>query len=70
MTDFHFVWQKPIQHYTAIFLQIENILGDFPGSPVVKTSPSNARDAGSIPDQGGRIPQALWPKDQNIIKQK
>ena len=30
--------------------------GDFPLSPVVKTSPSNARGAGSIPGQGARIP--------------
>ena len=42
---------------------------DFPGSPVVKTSPSNARGAGSIPGQGARIPYALRPEYQNI-KQK
>ena len=41
-------------------------LGDFPGGPVVKTSPSNA---GSIPGWGARIPHASWPKSQNI-KQK
>ena len=29
---------------------------DFPGSPVVKTLPSNARDTGLIPGQGARIP--------------
>ena len=44
-------------------------LGDFPGGPVVKTSPSDARGAGSIPGQGGRIPYTLQPKNQNI-KQK
>ena len=42
---------------------------DFPGGPVVKTSPSNAEGAGSIPDQGAKIPHASWPKNQNI-KQK
>ena len=42
---------------------------DFPGSPVVKTSSSNAGGAGSIPDQGAKIPYVLWPKNQNI-KQK
>ena len=30
----------------------------FPGSPVVKTLPFNARDEGSIPGQGTKIPQA------------
>ena len=28
--------------------------GDLPGSPVVKTSPSNAGGAGSIPGQGAK----------------
>ena len=43
--------------------------GDFPGGPVVKTSPSNAGAAGSIPGRGAKIPHALGPKNQNI-KQK
>ena len=43
--------------------------GDFPGSPVVKTSLSNAGGAGTIPGQGARIPHASGPKKQNI-KQK
>ena len=42
---------------------------DFPGGPVVKTSPSNAVGAGSIPSWGIKIPHASWPKHQNI-KQK
>ena len=42
---------------------------DFPGSPVVKTSPSNAEGVGSIPDQGAKIPHASGPKNQ-ITKQK
>ena len=33
------------------------ILGDFPGSLVVKTSPSNA-GIGSVPDWGSKIPNA------------
>ena len=37
--------------------------GDFPGGPVVKTSPSNTGDAGSIPGWGAKIPRALWPKN-------
>ena len=39
---------------------------DFPGGPVVKTSPSNAGGAGSIPGRGAKIPHALWPKNQSI----
>ena len=39
---------------------------DFPGGPVVKTSPSNAGGAGSIPGQGAKIPHASWPKNRNI----
>ena len=39
---------------------------DFPGGAVVKTSPSKAGGAGSIPDQGTKIPPALRPKNQNI----
>ena len=33
-------------------------LRDIPGGPVVKNLPSNARDAGSIPGQGTKIPHA------------
>ena len=35
---------------------------DFPGGPVVKTSPSNAGGAGSIPGQGAEIPTCLVTK--------
>ena len=38
----------------------------FSGSLMVKTSPSNAEDVGSIPDQGAKITQALQPREQNI----
>ena len=37
---------------------------DFPGGSVVKTSASNARDAGLIPGWRAKIPRALWPKKQ------
>ena len=43
------------------------LLGDFPGGPVVKTSPPNAGSASSIPGRGAKIPHASWPKN---IKQK
>ena len=39
---------------------------DFPGCPVVMTSPSNAEGAGSIPGRGAKIPYALRPKNENI----
>ena len=50
-------------------LKNKDLAGDFPGSPVVKTSPSNAGGAGPIPGRGAKIPHALGPKNQNI-KQK
>ena len=37
-------------------------LWDFPGSPVVRTSPSNAGGVSSIPGWGAKNPQALGPK--------
>ena len=42
---------------------------DFPGGPLVKTSPSNAGGVGLIPGQGANFLHAWWPKYQNI-KQK
>ena len=42
---------------------------DFPGDPVVNTSPSKAGGADSFPGQGAKIPHASRPKNQNI-KQK
>ena len=48
---------------------IKNRWWNFPGSSVVKASPSNAGGAGLIPDQAAKIPHALWPKHQSI-KQK
>ena len=33
--------------------------GDFPGSPVVKTLPSNAGTASLIPGQGAKIPHGV-----------
>ena len=35
---------------------------DLPGGPVVKTSPSSAGGAGSIPGRGARIPHASGPR--------
>ena len=44
----------------------EAALRDFPGGPVVKTSPSNAGDAGLIPGGGAQIPCASWPKNKKV----
>ena len=41
-------------------------LGDFPGSLVVKTPPSNAEGASLIPGWRAKIPHASWPQNQNI----
>ena len=38
------------------------VFGDFPGSPVVKTSPSNPGGESLIPGQGAMIPHASQPK--------
>ena len=40
----------------------ESVCKDFPGGSVVKTSSSNAGDAGSIPGQGAKIPHASGQK--------
>ena len=46
---------------------------DFPGVPVIKTLPSNARGVVSVPGWGAGIPHASWPekkKKKTNIKQK
>ena len=37
---------------------------DFPGDPVVKTSPPKAGGMGLIPSQRAKIPNASWAKHQ------
>ena len=43
---------------------------DFPGSPMVKTLPSNAGGVGLIPGWGAKIPQASLPRKQNIKQEQ
>ena len=57
--------QWHIGKYFRIVKQ-EEVVRDFPGSPVVKTSPSNAEGAGLIAGWGTGIPHASRPKSQNI----
>ena len=37
----------------------EQLRRDFPGGPMVKNPPCNARDVGSIPGQRTKIPHAM-----------
>ena len=57
--------QWHIGKYLRIVKQ-EEVVRDFPGGPVVKTSPSNSGGAGLIPGWGTGIPHASRPKSQNI----
>ena len=43
---------------------------DFPGSSAVKASLSTVGNAGSIPGQAAKIPQALRPKNPKMLKKK
>ena len=38
------------------------VLGNFPGSPVVKTVHFKCMGVGLIPGWGSKIPHAAWPK--------
>ena len=40
------------------------LLGDFPGGPVVKTLPVNARSMGLMPYQGANLPYTSQPKKE------
>ena len=55
--------------YSLSNFQIDN-MGDFPGGPVVKTSPSNAGGTGLIPSWGAKIPLASQPNNQNIKRKQ
>ena len=47
--------------FSSLLALIRKMYRDFPGSPVVKTSPCSTRDAGSIPGQRTQILQASHP---------
>ena len=68
-----FVLNSFLQPFYSFFPQILHCENrgnwDFPGSPVVKTSPSCAEGRGSISGLGSKIPCASQPEHQNI-KQK
>lgn len=48
---------------------IRSRLQDFPSGLEMKTLPYSARDIGSIPGQGAKMPHGLWPQNENM-KQK
>jgi len=52
--------EKPVK------MHFRNFLGD----PMVRTSPSSARDADSICGRGAKRPQATQPKKSKSMKQK
>ena len=52
--------------YTIVPVGYPRYSRDFPGSPVVKTLPSNEGGTGLIPGWGAKIPHASGPKQQNI----
>ena len=56
----------PLPSPTLTLFILKVMLGDFPGGPVVKPSPSLAEGTGSVPGRGEEIPRALGPKSQNV----
>ena len=54
--------------FTKLSFMIEMKLedGNFPGHPVVKTSPSSAGGVSLIPGWEAKIPHALWLKNQKV----
>ena len=68
------LWVHSFNQLRGENLKQKALIRDFPGSPVVKTSPSNSEDVISNPGQGVNIPHAFWPKQQQqqiqSIKQK
>ena len=55
----------PSPGFSAVDLKVSE--RDFPGGPVVKNPPCNARDAGSIPGQGTKIPHAAGQPSPHTI---
>ena len=54
-------WNFPLDWYSILRFYILHS-----GSPMVNTSPSNARGMDSVLGQGNKITHASWPKRQNI----
>ena len=61
----HTIYCSNWENFTSDRGGISNENEDFSGGPVVKTLPSNAGGAGSIPSRGSKIPHVSQPKNQN-----
>ena len=44
----------------------ESCLWGVPGVPVVRTQRSHSQNPGSVPGQGTKIPQAIWPGQKTV----
>ena len=55
-----------IENYRRLYTELLIEMREFSGCPVVKTSPSNPGDVGSIPGQETKVPHASRPKKENI----
>ena len=64
MENYQNVLNKKVSRSDSYFKRL--LWQDFPGSPVVETSPSNAQGVGWIPDQKAKILHVSWPKNPNI----
>ena len=56
---------KWLPQNTCVIQQLKSSDGDFPGGPVVKTSPSDTGGVSSIPAGGAKMPCASQPINQN-----
>ena len=72
---FHFLYHLPAAgeaHIPGVLTNSSALLvfkhkgEDFPGGPVVRTSPSSAEGVRSVPGRGAGLLHALGPKNQNM----
>ena len=64
MENYQNVLSKKVSRSDLYFKRL--LSGDFPGSPVVETSPSIAENVGWIPGQEAKILHISSPKNPNI----
>ena len=63
-SNIYILWGS-ISKFTKSIILVNVVRKQFPGSPVVKTSPSIAEGMGLIPGQGARIPHTWQPKPKH-----
>ena len=64
MENYQNVLSKMVSRSDLYFKRL--LCGDFPGSLVVETSPSNVEGMGWIPGQEAKLLHVSWPKNPNI----